>query len=156
MSAALATGVTPAPVAAVQAHQPSASAAAQTSRAGNARQWVQYPFVAGGSRASVLGTITQADLNDMVTLDRSRPCQRGSGARPPRPSAGLSITAADGSRIANAYGNQWSMATQSGKRRPPATRATTSRRSAAECAVRTSVGIRRGRGVAHGTRRRAL
>ena len=67
MSAALATGVTPAPVAAVQAHQPSASAAAQTSRAGNARQWVQYPFVAGGSRASVLGTITQADLNDMVT-----------------------------------------------------------------------------------------
>ncbi|HRY08669.1 MAG: hypothetical protein H6527_06255 [Actinobacteria bacterium] len=70
MSAALATGVTPAPVAAVQAHQPSASAAAQTSRAGNARQWVQYPFVAGGSRASVLGTITQADLNDMVTLDR--------------------------------------------------------------------------------------
>jgi hypothetical protein len=78
---------------------------------------------AGGSQAVALGTITQADLDDMVTLDGEAavPTQFGCTASPTVSLPGLSITAADGSQIANAYGNQWPMPTQSGKGWPVGT-----------------------------------
>jgi hypothetical protein len=78
---------------------------------------------AGGSQAVALGTITQADLDDMVTLDGDAavPTQFGCTASPTVSLPGLSITAADGSQIANAYGNQWPMPTQSGKGWPVGT-----------------------------------
>jgi hypothetical protein len=78
---------------------------------------------AGGSQAVALGTIAPADLNDMVTLDGEPavPTQFGCTASPTVSLPGLSITAADGSQIANAYGNQWPMPTQSGKGWPVGT-----------------------------------
>jgi hypothetical protein len=78
---------------------------------------------AGGSQAVALGTIAPADLNDMVTLDGDPavPTQFGCTASPTVSLPGLSITAADGSQIANAYGNQWPMPTQSGKGWPAGT-----------------------------------
>jgi hypothetical protein len=58
--AAVATGLAVAPAGAAQAQEPSAvsagtkpvPAANHTSRAGNAPQWVQYPYLSGGDKGN--------------------------------------------------------------------------------------------------------
>jgi hypothetical protein len=72
---------------------------------------------AGGSQAVALGTVAPADLQNMVTLDGDPavPTQFGCTASPTISLPGLTISAADGSAIADAYGNNWPVPTQSGK-----------------------------------------
>lgn len=72
---------------------------------------------AGGSQAVALGTVTAADLQNMVTLDGTpaMPTQFGCTSAPTISLPGLSVNTADGSNIATAYGNAWPVPTQSGK-----------------------------------------
>ena len=70
---------------------------------------------AGGSQAVALGTVTPANLQDMVTLDGtpSVPTQFGCTASPTISLPGLKVNAANGNPIALAYGNNWPVPTQS-------------------------------------------
>lgn len=64
---------------------------------------------AGGSQAVALGTVTAANLEDMVTPDGAAavPAQFGCTASPTVSLPGLKVNAATGSPIATAYGNNW-------------------------------------------------
>jgi hypothetical protein len=70
---------------------------------------------AGGSQAVALGTVTSANLSNMVTLDGtpSVPTQFGCTASPTISLPGLKVNAANGTAIATAYGNNWPVPTQS-------------------------------------------
>ncbi len=70
---------------------------------------------AGGSQAVALGTVTPANLANMVTLDGTPavPTQFGCTASPTISLPGLKVNAANGNPIANAYGNNWPVPTQS-------------------------------------------
>ena len=72
---------------------------------------------AGGSQAVALGTVTPANLADMVTLDGTPavPTQFGCTASPTISLPGLKVNAANGNPIATAYGNNWPLPTQSGQ-----------------------------------------
>ncbi len=71
---------------------------------------------AGGSQAVALGTVTPANLQDMVTLDGtpSVPTQFGCTASPTISLPGLKVNAQTGSSIASAYGNNWPVPTTMG------------------------------------------
>ncbi len=64
---------------------------------------------AGGSQAVALGTVTPANMQDMVTLDGTPavPTQFGCTASPTISLPGLKVDAANGSPIATTYGNNW-------------------------------------------------
>ncbi|MEI2786179.1 MAG: hypothetical protein V9E82_10840 [Candidatus Nanopelagicales bacterium] len=72
---------------------------------------------AGGSQAVALGTVTPANMADMVTLDGTPavPTQFGCTASPTISLPGLKVNSANGSPTANAYGNNWPVPTLSGK-----------------------------------------
>jgi len=72
---------------------------------------------AGGSQAVALGTVSPDDLQNMVTLSGTPavPTQFGCTAAPTISLPGLKIDAADGTAIAQAYGNNWPVPTVAGQ-----------------------------------------
>ncbi len=72
---------------------------------------------AGNSQAVALGTVTPANMQDMVTLDGTPavPTQFGCTASPTISLPGLKVNAQDGSPIATAYGNNWPVPTTIGE-----------------------------------------
>lgn len=70
----------------------------------------------GGSQAIALGTVTEANLQNMVTPDGSPavPAQFGCTASPTVSLPGLQVNTASGSPIATAYGNNWPVPTKMG------------------------------------------